>query len=67
MNPWPEPFVSSLFTNLSANTFLEGIPQEAYYLRDEPHALQILHCHWVKEVDSSTAQMTHNRSQQLVG
>lgn len=61
MNSWPVPFVSSLFTNLSANTFLEGIPQEAYYMRDEPHALQILRCHLVKGVDSSIAQMTHNR------
>ena len=36
-------------------------------MRDKSHALQILRCHWVKEINSSVAKMTHNRSQELVG
>ena len=42
------------------------ILQEAYPVRNKSHALQILRCHWVKEIYSSVAKMTHNRSQELV-
>lgn len=43
------------------------LSQEAYPVRDKSHTLQILGCHWVKEMNSSVAKTTHNRSQELAG